>query len=156
MALAGRVVAMTGEAFVIAANGNKRKLQLGDQVELGDTIETPRGVDVDLELTAGRVIHIVSEQQVWLNAAITETTRPSELDSAVDLATIDKEIEKIRATVIDAGKGTTPTTKEKSAAQKRLDAILRASSVKSDTVISTPLYSAAISALKARKLPLNV
>ena len=97
MALAGRVVAMTGEAFVIAANGNKRKLHLGDQVELGDTIETPRGVDVDLELNGGRVIHIVAEQQVWLNAAITETTQPSELDSAVDLATIDTVIKAIES-----------------------------------------------------------
>ena len=58
MALIGKVVAMTGVAYLITDNGTKRELQLGDEIQTGDTIQTPRGVDVNLELATGRLIHI--------------------------------------------------------------------------------------------------
>ena len=40
MALIGRVIAMTGVAYLIAGNGAKRELQLGDSIQTGDTIQT--------------------------------------------------------------------------------------------------------------------
>ena len=58
MALIGRVVAMTGVAYLITDNGAKRELHLGDEVQMGDTIQTANGVEVDLELVTGRVVHI--------------------------------------------------------------------------------------------------
>lgn len=48
MALIGRIVGMTGTASLITGNGEKRDLHLGDSIQTGDTIQTPRGVEVDL------------------------------------------------------------------------------------------------------------
>jgi len=97
MALIGKVVAMTGVAFVITGNGSKRELKLGDQVQTSDSIQTPRGVDVDLELVTGRVIHIQAEQLVAFTDDLTETIVPSGLDSAINLATIDTVIKAIES-----------------------------------------------------------
>ena len=97
MAIIGKVVAMTGVAFVITGNGSKRELKLGDQVQTSDSIQTPRGVDVDLELVTGRVIHIGSEQLVAFTEELTEAIVPSGLDSAINLATIDTVISAIES-----------------------------------------------------------
>ena len=64
MALIVKVVLITGEAYLILADGTKRELQLGDMVQTGDTIETARGAAVELELVNGRLINIHSEQSV--------------------------------------------------------------------------------------------
>ena len=95
MALVGKVVGMTGEAFVILANGTKRALHLGDQLQTGDIIQTSENANVDVELVAGRVLHIKPEQQMGLTGAITDTTQPSESDSAANLATIDTVIQAL-------------------------------------------------------------
>ncbi|MGZ8984674.1 MAG: retention module-containing protein, partial [Methylotenera sp.] len=95
MALIGRVVAMTGVAYLITDNGAKRELQLGDQIQIGDTIQTLRGVEVDLELASGRVIHISAEQLVAFTEELSEVIAPSNLDSAINLATIDTVIKAI-------------------------------------------------------------
>ncbi|HYN53606.1 MAG TPA: retention module-containing protein, partial [Methylotenera sp.] len=95
MALIGKVVAMTGVAYLITDNGTKRELQLGDQIQTGDTIQTPRGVDVDLELASGRVIHISAEQLVAFTEELSEVIVPGGLDSAINLATIETVIKAI-------------------------------------------------------------
>ena len=95
MALIGRVVAMTGVAYLLTDNGTKRELHLGDQIQTGDTIETPRGVDVDLELVTGRVVHIAAEQLVAFTDELTGALVPNVLDSTVNQATIDTVIKAI-------------------------------------------------------------
>ena len=45
MAIIGRVVAITGTAYLITDNGAKRELQLGDTVQASDTIQTLQGAD---------------------------------------------------------------------------------------------------------------
>ncbi|MDP2070399.1 retention module-containing protein, partial [Methylotenera sp.] len=95
MAIIGRVVAMTGTAFVLSDNGAKRELHLGDQVQTGDTIQTASGVEVDLELTNGRVIHIGENQLVAFTPELAEAIVPSALDSAINLATIETVIKAI-------------------------------------------------------------
>ena len=112
MALVGKIVGMTGEAFVILANGTKRALHLGDQLQTGDVIQTSEGANVDLELVAGRVLHIKPEQQIGLTDAITDTTQPSELDSAVNLATIDTVIQ-----ALESGKDINDVLEETAAGQ---------------------------------------
>ncbi|MDP3088909.1 MAG: retention module-containing protein, partial [Methylotenera sp.] len=97
MAMIGKVVAMTGVAFIITGNGSKRELKLGDQVQTSDSIQTSRGVDVDLELATGRVIHIGSEQLVAFTEELTEAIVPSGLESAINLATIDTVISAIES-----------------------------------------------------------
>ncbi|MES2635751.1 MAG: retention module-containing protein, partial [Pseudomonadota bacterium] len=95
MALVGKVVSITGVAYLIAQDESRRELILGDQVQVGDTIETPRGVEVELELTNGRLIYIHSEQLVQFTEELSEALAPSNLDSAVNLATIETVIKAI-------------------------------------------------------------
>ncbi|HEY9277493.1 MAG TPA: retention module-containing protein, partial [Methylotenera sp.] len=95
MALIGRVVGMTGTASLILGNGDKRDLQLGDSIQTGDTIQTPRGVEVDLQLANGRVIHISAEQLVAFTEDLADVFVPNGLDSSIDLATIDTVIKAI-------------------------------------------------------------
>lgn len=96
MAMIGKVVAMTGVATLVKANGETRELQLGDSIEVGDTIKTPAGVDVDLELVSGRIIHINEIQIV----AFTEEFSSLYLDrieSAIDTATIETVVKAIES-----------------------------------------------------------
>ncbi|HSH55005.1 MAG TPA: retention module-containing protein, partial [Methylotenera sp.] len=95
MALIGKVVAMTGVAYLITDNGSKRELQLGDQINVGDSIQTPRGVEVDLELASGRIVHISAEQLVAFTEELSTIFAPNELDSALNLATIETVIKAI-------------------------------------------------------------
>lgn len=96
MALIGRVVGMTGTASLILGNGEKRDLKLGDSIQTGDTIQTPRGVEVDLQLANGRIIHISAEQLVAFTEDLASVFVPDGLDSSIDLATIDTVIKAIR------------------------------------------------------------
>lgn len=95
MALIGRVVGMTGAASLILGNGEKRELHLGDSIQTGDTIQTPRGVEVDLELANGRVIHISAEQLVAFTEDLGNVFVPDGLDNSIDVATIDTVIKAI-------------------------------------------------------------
>ncbi|WP_047548580.1 retention module-containing protein [Methylotenera sp. G11] len=95
MALIGRIVGMTGVASLITGNGEKRDLHLGDSIQTGDTIQTPRGVEVDLELANGRVIHISAEQLVAFTEDLGSVFVPDPLDSSINLATIDTVIKAI-------------------------------------------------------------
>ncbi|CAN0295915.1 unnamed protein product, partial [Chrysoparadoxa australica] len=60
MAILGTVVsingleALVGKVLVLKANGDKVPLQLNDTVDPGDTIITPKGVIVELELVKGK------------------------------------------------------------------------------------------------------
>ncbi len=95
MALIGRVVGMTGTASLILGNGEKRALHLGESIQTGDTIQTPRGVEVDLELVNGRVIHISAEQLVAFAEELGNVFVPDGLDNSIDVATIDTVIKAI-------------------------------------------------------------
>ena len=61
----------------------------------GDTIQTAKGVFVDLELANGRVIHIAAEQLVAFTPDLTALILPDAQDSALNLATIDTVIKAI-------------------------------------------------------------
>ncbi|MDI1309924.1 MAG: retention module-containing protein, partial [Methylotenera sp.] len=95
MAIIGKIVAMTGTAVALSDNGAKRDLHLGDQIQSSDTIQTGKGVFVDLELLNGRVIHIPADQLVAFTPDLTNTIAPDALDSAVNVATIDSVIKAI-------------------------------------------------------------
>ncbi|MES1988703.1 MAG: retention module-containing protein, partial [Pseudomonadota bacterium] len=95
MAIIGKIVAMTGTAVALSDNGAKRDLHLGDQIQSSDTIQTGKGVFVDLELSNGRVIHIAAEQLVAFTPDLTNLIAPDALDSAVNVATIDTVIKAI-------------------------------------------------------------
>ncbi|MEK9940530.1 MAG: retention module-containing protein, partial [Methylotenera sp.] len=96
MAMIGKVVAMTGVAVLVKANGQTRALQLGDSIELGDIIQTPPGVDVDLELVSGRTIHIGEIQLIAFTEEFSSLYL-DRIDNAVDGATIETVIQAIES-----------------------------------------------------------
>jgi len=112
MALIGTVVAVTGVAYLISQDGSKREIQVGDQVETGDTIQTPRGSEVELDLTSRRLISIYSEQTVQFTEELSGAILPSDLDSAVNLATIETVIK-----AIEEGKDISAVLEETAAGQ---------------------------------------
>ena len=97
MALIGKVVALTGTAFLITDNGAKRELQLGDTVQTSDTIQTTPGADVELELANGRPMHIGPEQLVAFTEELTNALGFDSLDGSVNLATIETVIKAIES-----------------------------------------------------------
>ncbi|MFA7351422.1 MAG: retention module-containing protein, partial [Methylotenera sp.] len=95
MALIGKIVAITGNALLISNNGDQRELRLGDSIQTADTIKTPAGVEVELELANGRIVHIGAEQLVAFADELGDVFVPEALDSAIDVATIDTVIKAI-------------------------------------------------------------
>ncbi|MDP3059544.1 MAG: retention module-containing protein [Methylotenera sp.] len=95
MALIGKIVAITGNALLISNNGDQRELRLGDSIQTADTIKTPAGVEVQLELANGRIVHIGAEQLVAFADELGDVFVPEASDSAIDVATIDTVIKAI-------------------------------------------------------------
>ncbi|MDP3943482.1 MAG: retention module-containing protein, partial [Methylotenera sp.] len=95
MALIGKIVAITGNALLISNNGDQRDLRLGDNIQTADTIKTPAGVEVQLELANGRIVHIGAEQLVAFADELGDVFVPEASDSAIDVATIDTVIKAI-------------------------------------------------------------
>ncbi len=95
MALIGKVIAMTGVANIMNDKGEKRALHPGDQIQTGDSIQTTAGVDVDVQLANGRVIHIGADQLVAFTPELAEVFAPTQADSAVNVATIDTVIQAL-------------------------------------------------------------
>ncbi|MBC7698677.1 MAG: retention module-containing protein, partial [Bacteroidia bacterium] len=101
MAMVGKVVAMTGVAYLITDNGDKRELQLGDEIQVGSTIQTPPGVIVDIRFADGRDVHIGPNQLVAFTEDLSQIlSSGSQIDalsqdSALNAATIDTVIKAI-------------------------------------------------------------
>ncbi|MDD2932604.1 MAG: retention module-containing protein, partial [Methylotenera sp.] len=95
MALIGKIVAITGNALLISNNGDQRELRLGDSIQTADTIKTLAGVEVELELANGRIVHIGAEQLVAFADELGDVFVPEASDSAIDVATIDTVIKAI-------------------------------------------------------------
>ncbi|HZV62472.1 MAG TPA: retention module-containing protein, partial [Methylophilaceae bacterium] len=95
MAVLGTVVAVNGDAFVVDQNGNKKLIKLGDTIQAGDTIITPPGIVVELQLVNGRSLQISGDETVKFTQELIDATQPDFSDSAVDLATIQSVIRAI-------------------------------------------------------------
>ncbi|HEU4707828.1 MAG TPA: retention module-containing protein, partial [Methylophilaceae bacterium] len=95
MATLGTVVSVTGEAFVVDPNGNKKLIKLGDTVQPGDTIITMPGVVVELQLVNGRTIEISGDETVKFTQDLVDIIQPDSSDSALDQATIQSVIQAI-------------------------------------------------------------
>ena len=95
MAIIGKVVALTGVATIIKANGETHQLLLGETVEIGDAIQTPAGVEVELELASGRHIFIGEIQLVTFTEEFSSLFL-DRIDSAVSDATIETVIQAIQ------------------------------------------------------------
>ena len=101
MAVLGTVVAINGttnavnEVTVVTEKGVKKQLHLNDTIQSGDTIVTPPGVIVELQLVNGKVLPIFAEQTVKFTPEFADAVPPSSGDSAVDQATIQAVIKAI-------------------------------------------------------------
>ena len=101
MAALGTVVAINGttdavkNVIVVTESGVKKPLRLGDTIQPGDTIITPNGVIVELQLQNGKVMQVFAEQLVKFTPEFADAIPPSSGDSAVDQATIQAVIKAI-------------------------------------------------------------
>ena len=97
MAIVGKVVALTGTAYIITDNGDKRELQLGDTVQTSDTIQTMAGAEVELDMSNGRPMRIGPDQLVAFSPELTNALGFDALDGEVNLATIETVIKAIES-----------------------------------------------------------
>ena len=101
MAVLGTVVAINGSTdavnhvMVMTEAGVKKPVHLGDTIQPGDTIITPPGVIVELQLANGKIMDVFAEQTVKFTAEFADAVPPSSGDSAVDQATIQAVIKAI-------------------------------------------------------------
>ena len=101
MAILGTVVSINGapdavdKVVVISDGGVKRVLHLNDGVKTGDTIITPEGVIVELELANGKPLAIFAGQTVKVTDELADAVPASSGDSAIDQATIQAVITAI-------------------------------------------------------------
>ncbi|PKO53099.1 MAG: hypothetical protein CVU26_05395, partial [Betaproteobacteria bacterium HGW-Betaproteobacteria-2] len=97
MAVIGTVVAILGDgnASVMDGAGLQKLLKLNDTIQPGDTIITPVGVVVELQLANGRKILISAEQHVQFTQELADVIVPAADEAAVDLATVDAVIKAI-------------------------------------------------------------
>jgi|GEM_PF-1105988 len=97
MAVIGTVVAILGDgnASVMDGAGLQKLLKLNDTIQPGDTIITPVGVVVELQLINGRKILISAEQHVQFTQELADVIIPTTDEAAVDLATVDAVIKAI-------------------------------------------------------------
>ena len=97
MAVIGTVVAILGDgnASVLDSTGQQKLLNLNDTIQPGDTIITPIGVVVELQLVNGRKILISAEQRVQFTQELADVISPTADEAAVDLATVEAVIQAI-------------------------------------------------------------
>ncbi|CAG0959908.1 RTX-I toxin determinant A from serotypes 1/9 [Methylophilaceae bacterium] len=97
MAIIGTVVAILGDgtASVINERGQQILLKLNDTVQPGDSIVTPRGVVVELQLVNGRKVLISAEQTVKFTEELAEAIVPTSAESAIEQATVEAVIKAI-------------------------------------------------------------
>jgi len=101
MAVLGTVVAINGttdavnHVIVVNERGEKRVLHLNDTLQSGETIITPPGVIVELQLANGKVMDIFAEQTVKFTPEFADAVPASSGDSSVDQATIQAVIKAI-------------------------------------------------------------
>ncbi|MFM9834961.1 MAG: retention module-containing protein, partial [Methylophilaceae bacterium] len=101
MAVLGTVIAINGttdavnNVMVVNERGEKRVLHLNDSLQSGETIITPPGVIVELQMANGKVMDIFAEQTVKFTPEFADAVPASSGDSAIDQATIQAVIKAI-------------------------------------------------------------
>ncbi len=95
MAVIGKIISMEGVANIISSKGESHAAIPGEQVQTGDTLQTPAGVTVKVQLENGRVIDVAAGQMLTFTPELTEAIAPDLSGGEVDVATIDSVIEAI-------------------------------------------------------------
>jgi len=63
------VVAVTGTAFAVDANGNRRALKAGDILQKGEVVQTPAGSRVELLMDDGKVLAVPTNKVLAMYSA---------------------------------------------------------------------------------------
>ena len=98
MANIGVVVLLTGSAILVDATGAQRPLNLGDNIQAGDTIIAPAGTTLELQLANGNNIQIAEQQTVTFTQELSDAIEYNLVeptDNAVSQATIQSLIQAI-------------------------------------------------------------
>ena len=94
----GIVVILEGKAWLVDANGNRRALKVGDEVQEGQQIVTEDGTRLELALPNGQPLIVTSGRELLIDANLlgTASTDKSEA-SLVDLNSGAAEVARIIA-----------------------------------------------------------
>ncbi len=78
-----KVSSLTGEAYARNAEGQLRRLKVGDVIREGESVVTADGAQVVLQLADGRQLNVVPGDVVRLDAEVAAEFKPDATDSAV-------------------------------------------------------------------------
>lgn len=91
------VVAVSGTAFAVDANGNRRALKAGDILLKGEVVQTPVDSRVELLMDDGKLLAVAPERSIKLDESVTQTAeRPTAQDASVAQGTIDTVIQALQ------------------------------------------------------------
>ncbi len=93
------VVAITGTAFARNAEGELRELQPGDVLLEGETLITPEGSQVELQMTDGTPLLVADLPEMAITADLMASTAPTATEGAIEADTV----ESIAQTLQDGG-----------------------------------------------------
>ena len=88
------IQSIQGTAYAVAVDGNKRTLQLGDQLFEGEVLETSEGGAVQLLLTDGSSYEVVGIPQLLLSAELLAGADSSRDENEVAATTFDALVEE--------------------------------------------------------------
>jgi VCBS repeat-containing protein len=79
----GIVVILQGKAWVVDANGNRRPLKVGDEVQEGQQIVTEDGARLELALPNGQPLSIASGRELLIDATLLGSAPVDKSDAAL-------------------------------------------------------------------------
>ena len=96
MAQIAKVLALTGNAYVVGTDGLLRPLKVGDQIEKGEIVRTAEGARVELMMADGQTVAVAPDVNVRVDESMVQAdNRPTTPESAVQAATVDAVIQAL-------------------------------------------------------------
>ncbi len=96
MAQIAKIVALTGQAYVVGADGLLRALKVGDSIEKGEIIRTAEGARVELMMTDGQTVAVAPGTNVRVDESMVQAdSRPGTPESAVQEASVEAVIQAL-------------------------------------------------------------
>ncbi|MEN9376272.1 MAG: hypothetical protein RL710_1429, partial [Pseudomonadota bacterium] len=106
----GIVVVLQGKAWVANADGTRRLLQIGDEVQEGQKIITEDGSRLELALPNGQPLAVTSGRELLIEGSLLGTAPTDKTEAALkDLNSSTSQIERVLAGTGDISKELEPT-----------------------------------------------
>jgi VCBS repeat-containing protein len=90
------VVAVTGKAFAVDAQGKMREIKAGDEIDKDEVVQTAAGGHVELQMLDGQSIAVLPEHAIKLDDSVTDAElRPTAQDSTLAPTTANTVIQAL-------------------------------------------------------------